>query len=351
MSGEKAQMSAHTDFVQELATDIAAAAGQGQWESVKADLSVLSDQLVQALIQHRESDVAAAYDAVERAYSTLATRHKLDDQISDVESAAIELRAYTRLLGAALQHKAVPDRKDTALADTNRPLLEVLRRTPHGLSGRELAETLKVQPETIARKLPVLRAAGLVQSQQVGRSTINKVTAEARKLLDREHAKSAAAAAAAGNIIARKVSAGDSLTGYSVPYSGLPVRPHPGFFGQSPEPRANRVHASSVPDWTSDVDVGMNIDIVTLPWPVQEVQVVGGTSDTQSSNLAELAELIVEPGLVDRLARLNVAVAGNRDTDELTIHFYPYHGLVVANLESKNLGEDDWFNTSGLNVF
>lgn len=344
-------MSTHTEFVQELATDIASAAGQGQWESVKADLSILSDQLVQALIQHRESDVAAAYNAVERAYSTLATRHKLDDQITDVESAAIELRAYTRLLGAALQHKAVPDRKETALADTNRPLLEVLRRTPHGLSGRELAETLKVQPETIARKLPVLRAAGLVQSQQVGRSTINKVTAEARKLLDREHAKSAAATAAAGKIIARKVSAGDSLTGYSVPYSGLPVRPHSGFFGHSPEPRVDRVYASSVPELALDLDVDLNIDLIPLYARAQEVQVVGGMSDMQSANFTELAELIVEPGLVDRLARLNLAVAGSRDTDELTIHFYPYQGLVVANLESKSLGEDDWFNTPGLSTF
>jgi DNA-binding transcriptional ArsR family regulator len=182
-------MSTHAEFVSEVVNDIAAAVVGEQWHSVRADLSVLAEQIAQALIDRRDRDVSAAYEAVERAYSTLVTSCHLEDNLSDTKSAVAELRAYTRLLNLALQYRSAPEVKDLVLDSKYRPLLEALLGAPHGLSGRELADRLKTQPETIARKLPTLRSANLVDSRQVGRATINTITAEARKILDREKAK------------------------------------------------------------------------------------------------------------------------------------------------------------------
>lgn len=182
-------MSAHSEFVAELTNDITSAAERGEWDSAKADLTALSEQIVHALIDRRDQDVRDAYESVERAYSALVTRRGLKDTVSDASSAAAELRAFTRLLSIALQYRKAPGLHETAFDSNYRPLLEAIRWAPNGLSGRELAAELNTRPETIARKLPILRSAGLVRSQQVGRATINTLTAEARALLGREHAR------------------------------------------------------------------------------------------------------------------------------------------------------------------
>lgn len=172
-----------TEFVSELAKGITDATTDSQWDSVRADLTAVSDQLAQALIERRDHDVSEAYGILERAYSNLVTRHGLDDNVSDIDAAASELRAYLRLLSVAMQYRNPLPIKETALNRIYRPLLDELLRAPNGLSGRELAAAVGAQPETIARKLPTLRSAGLVQSQQVGKATINSLTSEGRKLL------------------------------------------------------------------------------------------------------------------------------------------------------------------------
>jgi DNA-binding transcriptional ArsR family regulator len=179
-------MSAHSEFVAELASEITTAAECGEWDAAKADLAALSEQIVQALIDHRDQDVRDAYESVERSYSALVTRRGLKDTVSDTPSVAAELRALTRLLSIALQYRKAPGLRETAFDSNFRPLLEAIRSAPNGLSGRELAAELNTRPETIARKLPILRSAGLVRSQQVGRTTINTLTAEARAVLGRE---------------------------------------------------------------------------------------------------------------------------------------------------------------------
>ena len=128
----------------------------------------------------------SAYDAVESAYTTLITSFRLEDSISDEKAAASELRAYTRLLSVALAYCSLPAIRELALSPQFRPILAELMRWPEGISGRDLAERLKAAPETIARKLPRLRDANLVRSQQVGKANINTITAEARDLLEQE---------------------------------------------------------------------------------------------------------------------------------------------------------------------
>ena len=158
-------MSTSHEFVSELARDITSAVAEKEWASVSADLTVLAEQVVQALIDHREQDVKNAYEAVESAYSTLVTGFQVEDSVADAKSAASELRAYTRLLSVALAYRSSPAIQEIALDHRFRPLLEKLLPWPDGMSGRELAKALYVRPETIARKLRLgggFAAAGIV---------------------------------------------------------------------------------------------------------------------------------------------------------------------------------------------
>lgn len=174
-------MSEHAEFINELAKDIAEGARAGQWQGAEADLSVLAEQIVTALLEGRDEDVRRAYESVEETYSVLVTKIGRDQGPRSVVS---ELQAFTRLLGVALQHKQAPDRQHLSQVDAYRTVLDALLGKPEGLSGRELADQLKTTPETVARKLPVLRAAGLVVSRKVGRATINRLSEEATALLN-----------------------------------------------------------------------------------------------------------------------------------------------------------------------
>src|SRR5262249_13048180 len=162
-------MDTHSEFVSELTRDIEDAVNHQNWDSAKADLTVLSEQIVQALVDRRDQDVRNAYELVERAYSNIVTRFEPRDAAWDAKSVAAELRAFTRLLAVGLQYRTAPSLREMVLDEGYRPILDALRRATAGLAGHELAELLKARPETIARKLPTLRSAGLVRSQQAGK--------------------------------------------------------------------------------------------------------------------------------------------------------------------------------------
>src|SRR5262245_50540800 len=117
-------MSAHSEFVSELTTDILDGVSDQQWDSVKADLTVLSEQIVQALVDRRDHDIRQTYGFVERGFSVLAAKFRVDDAIADARSVALELRAFTRLLGIALQYRKPPDFRQTALDAKFKGVLE-----------------------------------------------------------------------------------------------------------------------------------------------------------------------------------------------------------------------------------
>ena len=53
-------MSMHSEFVSELTKDITSAAERGDWDAAKADLTVLSEQIVQVFIDRRDQDRSQA---------------------------------------------------------------------------------------------------------------------------------------------------------------------------------------------------------------------------------------------------------------------------------------------------
>jgi hypothetical protein len=169
-------MNAYEQLIQELTGDIEKSVHSGDWNSVGADLSALCMALVGALVERRDPDIRIAYDRVEKLYSVLAAHFWPLKSRMDAETTTAELQAYTRLLAIALEHRVAPDQRTTAYEGTNRKILCTLLKELNGLSGRDLAAKVQVAPETIARKLPELRAAQLIESWKAGKATINTLT-------------------------------------------------------------------------------------------------------------------------------------------------------------------------------
>ena len=181
-------MTSRSEFIADLARDIAHEVGSESinGQAIKADLNMLSEQLVAVFATGRADFIGNAYECVERGYSEILAKTGLkDDDFSAIASAA-ELRAFTRILGSALQQNQKEPRLSEIVADNAyRPLLVELSAAPNGLSSQELATKLDMAPETVARKLPFLRSHSCVRSHQVGRRMINRVTSECQKLLPR----------------------------------------------------------------------------------------------------------------------------------------------------------------------
>jgi DNA-binding transcriptional ArsR family regulator len=181
-------MSGHVAFIDELARALTGAVEHRDWRAAKAALSGLAEQIVGTLIERREEDIPGAYDAVERAYTILVTKDGPEEDTFTERSAVSELQAFGRVLSIALQYRRSPKASDI-VAGLGQEILEALRDAPRGLSGRQLVEGLGRRADVIARKLPQLRAARLVDSRKVGRETINRLTPEGERLLGLAAAK------------------------------------------------------------------------------------------------------------------------------------------------------------------
>jgi hypothetical protein len=174
------------DFIRELLADIVTAVGTKQWDSAKANLTVLGDQIASAIRGGKNDVVRQVYDAVERGFSNLLTRNGPDETLYDERSVIGEIGAYIRLLDVTLRREMpVTDALAKLPASSiHRKVIEALEAVDLGLSGRALAEKVNVSEEHIARKiLPELRALGLVESERIGKSTINTLDPDARVAL------------------------------------------------------------------------------------------------------------------------------------------------------------------------
>ena len=70
---------------------------------------------------------------------------------------------------------------------------------------------------------------------------------------------------------------------------------------------------------------------------MHEVKVVGVSPGKETE---DIAALIVAKTVAKGLARINEAVAEKQDPiEDVTIHFYPNDGLVIANVEPRQVTE------------
>jgi len=111
-TGDKTRPKTYPEFVSEVAKDIPGAVERKDWNSVRADLTLLSEQVSNAIVGQHEENLKHCYDSVERAYSMLITRHRLPDTVFDAVSAAAELRTLTRLLTIAYPYQKAPGRRE-----------------------------------------------------------------------------------------------------------------------------------------------------------------------------------------------------------------------------------------------
>ncbi len=98
-------MSKRSDYIKELSTDIRREVRQEDWKSVADTLSCLAEQLVTALMDRNDVLIRSAYESVERSHSLLVTRDCPEGDLWSPETAASEMRAFTRLLNIALGYR------------------------------------------------------------------------------------------------------------------------------------------------------------------------------------------------------------------------------------------------------
>jgi DNA-binding transcriptional ArsR family regulator len=201
-------VSEHANFITQLGCDIRDDIRQGRWETVSVDLDSLADTVVAALVEGRDDDIVTAAREVENAYSHCLKDLKTSDagKSPDAIKVSGQLQAFTIVLNVACRHQRPLPEQQLLTQPSFRYILDALFETP-GLSGRQLAEITNSTPETIARKLPMLRTAGLVKSRQVGRMVLNTITPPAERVLriESEQRKNAEKASERRSVLAQSL--------------------------------------------------------------------------------------------------------------------------------------------------
>ncbi len=156
----------------------------GAWERAGSGLDSVAEVTVEALTRGADDDIAELADVVHELYTGVVVDHDIDELPRPAWIAA-QLRGYSRLLGAASRNRRslAPEEIAGVTDETSIRILKALHAANQGQSGIDLVGLLKVRAETIARKLPLLRAAGLVRSWQVGRLVLNALTPLGRQAI------------------------------------------------------------------------------------------------------------------------------------------------------------------------
>ncbi len=173
----------HKELITQLSGEICQSLTDGRWESFVGDFDTLAEEVVSALIAGRDDDLTSAYQQVERAYTHALVSQGIVNTPANGHTVAGELEAFTRLLAVAQHHQRPPRQAELLAQSKYVELLRALEVAPQGLSGKELSGRTRQGVEEVARRLPLLRSAGLVQSVRVGKSIMNTLTENARQRL------------------------------------------------------------------------------------------------------------------------------------------------------------------------
>ena len=94
------------DFVCELTETLKTSVEDASWDSARADLAVLAEQIVSALIERRDPDIRTAYNLVERCHAMLSVKYDYDPaKIASPEPIMHMLGGMMYILAIALKHK------------------------------------------------------------------------------------------------------------------------------------------------------------------------------------------------------------------------------------------------------
>lgn len=173
-------MSSSSGPLAEILAELDEIAAAQHWDQADTELDLLNEEIVEALIERRDDDIRMAAERVERLYSRLAVRLGNTSPPSQAMLCG-RLKGLSGLLIVATRHRRAPT-ADAMLSDQT--VRRILTRLGHDdYSTGDLARWIERREETVARKLPGLRAAGLVQSWKAGRLMVNALTEAGRNLL------------------------------------------------------------------------------------------------------------------------------------------------------------------------
>lgn len=169
-------MGAYADLIGQLSRNIEEAVLRNDWEAAENSTNVLAEALVSALFERDDDDIRRAFDSIEDLWTFFVAVDGSHEGFNNAASAAGEFRAYTRLLGTALQYKKPAAIDVRELSKTARDILKMLHANPGGLANRALAVRTNAAEESVSRTLKHLRSLRIVNALRVGKATINTLT-------------------------------------------------------------------------------------------------------------------------------------------------------------------------------
>lgn len=165
----------HSEVAQGAIERLEAAAASGEREAVDSAVQIAMDLVADALIFGRREIVEGLLRPVERIASELATGASSAPKVAE---AIGQLRALTTMLGVAACRQPAPSVSDVAREPKYHSILEALLSCDDAFTNRELARQTGLTEETVARRLPELRAARIVDSKRVWKSMKNWLRSE-----------------------------------------------------------------------------------------------------------------------------------------------------------------------------
>ncbi|MBI2108745.1 MAG: hypothetical protein HYT93_01000 [Parcubacteria group bacterium] len=98
-------MSERAQFITDLLKDINISIKEGRLSSLGPDFDAFAEEIVEALVEGRDDDIAHANDLVEKTYTFTVIQNDLVDIEPTAQIIAGQLRAFLKLLSIASRHR------------------------------------------------------------------------------------------------------------------------------------------------------------------------------------------------------------------------------------------------------
>lgn len=175
---------AYRDFIAELVESLKVSVVDSDWENARINLTVLSEQVISALIERRDHDIRTAYDLVERCQSVLAVKYSAVEPKTP-EAFAYILHGMVFLLATAVKHEKPMDMASLREKPFHQSVLRAIAQKDLTFPTKsDLLQELKCSDRELAPPLLELRKSGCVTTRWFPGTLYYKITSHGESLLD-----------------------------------------------------------------------------------------------------------------------------------------------------------------------
>jgi DNA-binding MarR family transcriptional regulator len=165
MSGLNAVLKAHDGIERALAA--------GDWVGADRGIQYMAGAWLRSLAAAGGGELAKVAAATKRLRVRMMTEHDVDQDVGPTELAWM-LAGVTAFLSQATKPESL------TAHDTVGRILEALVLSSQPMNSTDIATRINRAKATVARKLPDLRAEGLVESTPAGSNVLNRITEAGR---------------------------------------------------------------------------------------------------------------------------------------------------------------------------